>query len=121
MGEIAKSDRQITLYYSSKSVRAKQTLVYARAEGFPIREVDILKTPLTGTQLCEIAQRLGLEVKDLVNQDHPAFARKFGETELSTNDWIKLIQHNPDILKQPIAIRGDLTILVETPTDIIKI
>lgn len=121
MGEIAKSERQITLYYSSKSVRAKQTLAYAKAEGFPIREVDIMKTPLTGTQLCELAERLGVELKDLVNQDHPSFSRKFGETDLSTNDWIKLIQHHPDILKQPIAIRGDLTILVETPTDIIKI
>lgn len=121
MGEIAKSERQITLYYSSKSVRAKQTLAYAKAEGFPIREVDILKTKLTGTQLCELAERLDLELKDLVNQNHPAFSSKFGETDLSTNDWIKLIQHNPEVLKQPIAIRGDLTILVETPTDIIKI
>ena len=109
MGEIAKSDRQISLYYNSNSVRAKQTLAYAKAEGLRIREVDILKT------------RLNLEVKDLVNQSHPAFTAKFEPMELSPNDWIKLIQHNPEIMKQPIALRGDLTILVETPTDIIKI
>ena len=121
MGEIAKSERQITLYYSSKSVRAKQALAYAKAEGFRMREVDIMKTPLTGTQICELAVRLDLKVSDLVNQSHPAYTSKFEEAELSTNDWIKLIQHHPDILKQPIAIRGDLTILVETPTDIIKI
>ena len=121
MGEIAKSERQITLYYNSKSVRAKQALAYARAEGFRIREVDILKTPLTGTHIAELAERLDLQVSDLVNQDHPAFKAKFEPMELSTNDWIKLIRHNPEIMKQPIALRGDLTILVETPTDIIKI
>ena len=121
MGEIATSERQITFYYSSKSKRAKQALAYAQTEGLPIQKIDILKTPLTGTQIAELSDRLGILVKDLVNQDHPSFKTKFEPMELSTNDWIKLIQHHPDILKQPIALRGDLTILVETPTDIIKI
>jgi len=121
MGEIATSDRLITLYYSSKSSRAKQTLAYARAEGWPIHEIDLLKTPLTGTQIVELAHRLGLEVKDLVNQEHPSYNSKFEYHNLSTDDWIKMIQHNPEIMKQPIALRGMLTILVETPTDIIKI
>ena len=121
MGEIATSDRQITLFYNSKSSRAKQTLAYAKAEGLPIQEIDVLQTPVTGTQIIEIADRLGIKVADLVNQDHPTYTVKFNKAELSSEDWINMIQNNPDILKQPIAIRGDITILVETPSDIIKI
>lgn len=121
MGEIATSNRQITLFYSSNSVRAKQTLAYAKAEGLKIEEIDILKTKLTGTQLVELAARLQLDLSDLVNQEHPAYQAKFEPQNLSTDDWIKMIQHNPEIMKQPIALRGDKTILVETPTDIIKI
>lgn len=121
MGEIATSERQITLYYSSKSTRAKQTLAYAKAEGLPIFEIDILKVPLTGTQIAELADRLGMEVKDLVNQEHPSYKAHFDPHEFSTDDWIKMIRHNPEIMKQPIALRGKMTILVETPTDIIKI
>jgi len=121
MGEIATSDRQITLYYSSKSTRAKQTLAYAKTEGLPIQEIDILNNTLTGTQIVELAERLGLKVADLVNQQHPAYTAKFERHDLSTDDWIKMIHHNPDIMKQPIAIRGGNTILVETPTDILKI
>lgn len=121
MGEIATSDRQITLFYSSKSVRAKQTLAYAKAEGLAIQTIDILKTPITGMQISELAGRLGLEIKDLVNQEHPSYTSKFEHHELSSEDWIKMIKHNPEIMKQPIALRGDKTILVETPSDIIKI
>ena len=121
MGEIATSERQITLLYNSKSSRAKQTLAYAKAEGLPIQEVDILKTPLTGTLIAELADRLGIEVKDLVNQNHPAYTSKFELSDLSSEDWIKMIKHNPEIMKQPIALRGNMTILVETPSDIIKI
>ena len=121
MGKISTSPRQITLYYSSDSVRAKQTMVYAIAEGLPVSSIDIMKTPLTGTQIANLASRLGIEIKDLVNQDHPAYERKFAHHDLSHRDWIKMIQHNPEIMKQPIALRGDIAILVETPTDIIKI
>ena len=121
MGEIATSNRQITLFYSSKSIRAKQTLAYAKAEGLPIQEVDILRTKLTGTQIVELADRLDLTVADLVNQEHPAYTSNFEHHNFSTDDWIKMIQHHPEIMKQPIALRGNITILVETPTDIIKI
>jgi arsenate reductase len=121
MGEIATSNRQITLFYSSKSTRAKKTLAYAKAEGLPVLEVDILKSELTGTQIAELANRLKIEVKDLINQDHPYYKEQFERHDFSSRDWIKMIQHNPEILKQPIALRGDITILVETPSDIIKI
>ncbi|MFX0557501.1 arsenate reductase family protein [Maribacter sp. CXY002] len=121
MGEIATSERQITLYYSSKSIRAKKTLAYAKAEGLPILEIDILKVPLTGTQIAELADRLQIEVEELVNQDHPSYTSHFEHHDFSADDWIKMIRHNPEIMKQPIALRGDITILVNTPTDIIKI
>ena len=121
MGEIATSERQITLYYSSKSSRAKQTLAYAKAEGLPIFEIDILKVPLTGTQIAELAGKLNMEVKDLVNQEHPSYKAHFEHHEFSTDDWIKMIRHNPEIMKQPIALRGKVTLLIETPADIIKI
>lgn len=121
MGEIATSERQITLYYSSKSSRAKQTIAYAKAEGLPILEIDILKVPLTGTQIVELADKLKIKVKDLVNQEHPSYKSHFNPHEFSTDDWIKMIRHNPEIMKQPIALRGKTTILIETPTDIIKI
>lgn len=121
MGEIATSERQITLFYNSNSTRAKQTLAYAKAEGLRLLEIDILKTPLTGTQIAELADRLEIKIKDLVNQEHPTYKSKFEHHDFSERDWIKMIQHNPEIMKQPIALRGKTTILVETPTDIIKI
>ena len=121
MGEIATSERQITIFYNSKSKRAKQALAYAKSEGWPIQQIDILKIPPTGTQIAELSDRLGILVKDLVNQDHPAYTKKFEPGEFSSDDWIKMIRNNPEIMKQPIAIRGDITILIETPTDILRL
>lgn len=121
MGEIATSKRQITIFCDPNSIRAKKTLAHAKAEGLTIQEIDTTKTVLTGTQIWELADRLKMEIKDLVNQEHPSYHNKFKHHELSNTDWIKMIQHNPEILKQPIALHGDNTILVETPTDILNI
>lgn len=121
MGEINTSNKQITMFYNSNSRIAKQTLAYAKTEGLPIQDIDVLKTPLTGTQIAELATKLNIEVNDLVNQEHPDYHHKFNHHNLSEIDWITMIQNNPKILKQPIALKGDSTILIETPTDIIKI
>lgn len=120
-GVISTSDGQITLFYNSRSQRGKQTLAYAQTHGLPIEEVDILMTPLTGTQITELADRLGISIKEMVNQEHYKYRRKFTVQCFSSEDWITVIQNHPEIMKQPIALRGNKTILVETPTDIIRI
>ncbi|MGM5469999.1 arsenate reductase family protein [Flavobacteriaceae bacterium LMO-SS05] len=120
-GVISTSDRQITLFYNSRSQRGKQALAYAKTHGLAVQEIDILKTPITGTQITELADRLGMPIQEMVNQEHYKYRRKFTFQCFSSEDWITMIQNHPEIMKQPIALRGDRTILVETPTDIMRI
>lgn len=121
MKEIATSNRQVTLFYSSDSIRAKKALAFAKTKELPIREIDILSTPLTGTQLLEITHALNLNIEDMVNQEHPYFKTHFGHLDFSETNWLKMIEHNPKILKQPIAMLGDDIVLIETPTDILRL
>ncbi|WP_299212179.1 ArsC/Spx/MgsR family protein [uncultured Dokdonia sp.] len=121
MGEIATSDREVILYYNPDSKIGKKVLAYAKAEGCALREVDVLKTPFTGTQLKELANRLQLTIDGLVNTQHPEFENHFGNPNFSDDDWIKLMRKNPQFIKEPIVIKGDKTILVETPSDITKL
>lgn len=121
MSEIAKSERQITLIYNSESVRAKKTLALALTKELPIREIDVLTDGLTREQYAEIATSLNLPIDELVNQDHPYFKEHFGHREFSDMDWLTMIEHNPQILKQPIAMRGEKAILIDTPTDILQL
>jgi arsenate reductase len=121
MGEIATSERQISLYYNPESNIAEKTLAFAVAQGLPILEIDILKNPPTGTQLGELSDRLNLKIKDLVNLEHEFCKSISWESEFSSDDWIKMIRKNPEIMKQPIALRGDKTIIVHIPTDILNI
>ena len=120
-GVISTSERQITMFYNSISDTAKQTLAYARTHGLAIEKIDVLQNSLTGTQITELAFRLGIKVNEMVNQDHFKYRKKFDFKDFSSEDWITMIQNHPEIMKQPIVLRGNKTMLVETPTDILKI
>ncbi len=121
MSEIATSKRQITFIYNSDSVRARKALALIQTKELPIREIDVLTTKLTRAQLADIASDLNLPISELVNQDHPYFQEHFGHADFSDMEWLTMIEHNPQILKQPIAMMGDKTILVDTPTDVLQL
>lgn len=76
---------------------------------------------MTGTQITELADRLGINIDEMVNQEHYKYRRKFTLQCFSSEDWITVIQNHPEIMIQPIALRGARTILVKTPTDILRI
>lgn len=121
MAEIATSERQMTLFCNAESSIAKQTIAHAKAERVSLLVIDLLKTKLTGTQLVELADKLGMAVKDLVAMGRPAFKKKFGDVDFSTFDWLTAMRENPEIIKQPIALKGKKILLIETPSDILKL
>lgn len=109
MGTIAKDKRQITLYYSSKTSIGKQLDAYVNASEKKVLSIDISKTDVTGTHWVEIAEGLGVQVSDLIGNDHPDFKEKYGDgkIDLEANDWLKVLENNPELLKSPIAINGE--------------
>ncbi len=121
MPELATSEYEIILFYNPSRPFGEQTLAYAKGEGFPVRDVDILQNRFTGTQLEEIAERLATNIAGLVNKDHPDFSSKYDNSDFSDDDWIKILQKNPKFIKEPIAIRGHQAILVETPSDLSRL
>ena len=121
MGEIATSNWEVILFYNPNSVIAEKTLAYAKADGLPIKDVDIIKTPFTGTQFEELADRLHISSSKIVNQEHPDFKKRYRNPNLKDEDWIKILRKHPEFIREPIVIRGGKTILVKTPRDIVNL
>ncbi len=122
MGVISKDENQLNLYYNSDHKLSKEALAYAESSDAKLNAVDISKTKVTGTQWVEIAEKLGKKVDELLEKDHPVFKEKFDkDVEFGTEDAVKVLQNNPEVLVYPIATRGDKAILVKMMTDILKL
>jgi arsenate reductase-like glutaredoxin family protein len=109
MGSIAKDSRQITFFYNSESSLGKQVNAYVNSAEKDVLGVDIIKTKVTAKQWSEIAEGLGKNISDLIDQNHPDFKSAYGEEsiDLEEKEWLRLLEKNPSVLVNPIAINGN--------------
>lgn len=116
----ANTNKEITLIYNSEDHIGQQIMAYACIENMPIHDIDLKKRKLTATQWAELASRMKMHIRDLVNTEGSEFFQKFGEVnELSDEDWLSLLVHNPDILKAPIVMKGDKVVMMCNPQEML--
>lgn len=116
----ANTDKEITLIYNSEERIGRQILAYAQIENIPIHDIDLAHMKLTTTHWVELASRMGINLRDLVNTESSNFLQKFGNmNELSDDDWLKLLVHNPTILRAPIVMKGNKIVMMSNPQDML--
>jgi len=116
----ANTNKEITLIYNSEEHIGRQILAYIQTENMLVHDIDLKYMKLTPTQWAELADRLNIDVHELVNTENPNFFQKFGEvTDLTGQDWLNLLAHNPDILKAPIVMKGTKISMMSNPQEML--
>lgn len=120
MTVIARNDRQLIVYYDSKSDLGRKVRAHAESSDLKVLPVDLLKSNLTGTEWAEIAEMLGVTVDKLIDQDHPIFKETYGNdhVDLDETDAMKVLAKNPETLVFPIGVRGNRAVQVKQSTDL---
>lgn len=122
MGILATDNNKITLIYNSENSIGKQTYAYVSSSKKGVLAIDSAKTNITGTQWAEIAEGLDVPLADLINQDHPDFKKAYGEKVDLTDahDYLKILEHKPELLITPIVIVDGNFHAIESPSDFVK-
>ena len=117
MGVIATNSNQITFYYNSNSSISKQALAYLQDSHKKILTIDISETKVTTTQWAEISTKLKTPAKDLINKAHPDYTKIYNsESDLSDQDWLKVIENNPEVVAFPILIVNNTFYKIDSPS-----
>jgi len=110
---------EIFLIYNSKIIRDRETLAYAKAlKSYVIKDLDITKDFLTQMQLAEIAQKLNVTMRGLL--DKKSASENTNLLHLSEDDLFKVLKNNPDLLRTPIAIYPDKAAFIGSPYDFVN-
>ena len=117
MGVIARDDREFTLIYSHSSRVGKHALAYLQGIDDKLNAVDISKTKVSDTQWTEIAEALNCKVGDLIDK---RLLEGEDTSDYGTDDWLKILQNNHEVLSHPIAIHGDKTKQISNGPDVLK-
>lgn len=121
MGVISTDKNEIKLFFHSENSIGKQIQAYVLASEKKILTIDISKTKVTGTQWVELAKGLGVSISDLINQEHPDFIKNYGDhPNLEQDDWLKILDKQPEVLTTPIAIIGKHFVQLKSPSDFVK-
>jgi arsenate reductase len=114
-------NREILFYYDPKMSVAKKALAYAKSISDNVNMVEYHKEHFTPTVWRQILQMLDLDPKQLVNKAKPYYQEKLRGRHFEMDDWINILTHQPDLIRAPIAIKGDSAVLVENPTDVYRL
>ncbi|MEW4924660.1 hypothetical protein [Algibacter sp. 2305UL17-15] len=120
MSILARDKRQLTYIYSSASQLGKQVLGYIHAIDKKVDVIDISKDKLGDTIWVELSENLGIPLDEIItipdNQKDD-----FGTTDdFDTEDWIKIINNNPELLQKPIAVNKERVMLISHRSEILK-
>lgn len=120
MGILANDDEQLTYIYSSESDLGRKVLGYLEGLDEGIRTVDISRDNLGDTVWTEISEILGMSFKEILAIDHPDAPEVVVNGDFDVNGWLKILDKNPMLLQNPIAINGKKSKLIKSRSDILS-
>ena len=121
MHKTLSNSTEIQLYFKSDCSKSKKALAYAKSLSNSVNTVDLSRTKNTGTIWRNILEKLNKSPKDLFDKSKPYYQANIRGRDFEDRDWTNLLINNPDLLRSPIAIKGEKAIILDNPTDIYKI
>jgi len=115
------NSREIMIYYNPESSRDRKTVAHARGIVPHVRTYAFGKTPSTRTSWQTILKSLDMHPKELMNKADPYYQANLRGREFSKDHWLRVIEHNPNLIKAAIAIKGNQAILCNSEQDIYKL
>jgi arsenate reductase len=115
------SNREILIYYNRDSSSDRKTVAHAQAILKHVKTYTFQKSPANNTEWCKILKALNVHPKELMNKAHPYYQANIRGREFQDEDWYNVLRRNPDIIKAPIAVRGNKVVFCLSPTDIYRL
>lgn len=114
---LSRDKKQLTYIYSASSHLGKQVLGYIQGIDKKIEVIDVDTTKLSDTIWVELSENLNTPLPNLFAIDNSDVKNN---KDLKTNDWLKMINNNPELLQRPIAINGEKAMQITNRSEILK-
>lgn len=113
--------KEITLIYNFDKQGDREAIAYAKQMAANVNEVDISKNPLTERQLAQLIDKLGVSVEKLIDNKSDIYKEKYEGKDMEESDWLGVLKHNPNLMKTPIGILGEKSIICDLPSHILSL
>jgi arsenate reductase len=85
----------------------------------PVEIVEYLRTPLSVTQLQQLNQLLGCQVREMIRDSEPVYQELgLADTALSDAQLYEAIAAHPILLQRPIVVRNGRAVIGRPPENV---
>ncbi|MBT6402076.1 arsenate reductase (glutaredoxin) [Candidatus Woesearchaeota archaeon] len=110
----------LTIYHNPQCSKSRKTLEIILKRTKDVEIVEYLRTPPTKQDLRKILKKLNLTVIQIVRTKEKEFQEIINK-DLSDEELMDLIVHNPILLERPIVINGKNAIIGRPPENVLKL
>lgn len=114
-------DSEISLFHNPECNKAKKARAMAGSLARTVNAYEFSKLPRTQTQWRELLGSLGKKAKDILDKSKPYYQANIRGRDFQEEDWLNIVINNPDLIRSPIAMRGNKALLLDNPSDILRI
>lgn len=112
---------EIKLIYNSSRMEEKRAVGYAEAlKDHKLQTIDVTREHITETQLAELADQLGVEIRELVDEQSALYKDNFADKDFEDGELLRVLSQNMEMLKTPIALKDERAFFVTASYDFIK-
>lgn len=115
------NNSEISLFHNPDCSKAKKALAYAGSLARSVSAYEFSKLPKTQSQWRDLLQSLGKKAKDILDKSKPYYQANIRGRDFHDEDWLNIVINNPDLIRSPIAMKGNRALLLDNPTDILRI
>ncbi|RUA27762.1 MAG: hypothetical protein DSY77_16970 [Bacteroidetes bacterium] len=113
-----KSDMEIKFIYNSSQIKEREAYGYAKSlDQHYINAIDLDKEFLTERQWAELAKKLNVKVKDLIDQNNDYYQDVLQDKDFDEHDLLRLMKDHPQIIKTPIIDSAKFARFIKSPYD----
>lgn len=113
-----KSDMEIKFIYNSSQIKEREAYGYAKSlDQHYINAIDLDKEFLTERQWAELAKKLNVQVKDLIDQNNDYYQDILQDKDFDEHDLLRLMKDHPQIIKTPIIDSAKFARFIKSPYD----
>ncbi|TRW49966.1 arsenate reductase (glutaredoxin) [Aliidiomarina halalkaliphila] len=99
---------EYTIYHNPRCSKSRETLKLLQEKGIEPRVVEYLKNPLLPTELLDLADQVGVALKDLLrNKEDEYKAHGFADVLDSPEQLAKKLSEHIKVLERPIVVNND--------------
>src|SRR5690554_1835896 len=111
----------IKVYHNGDRYTVSQIMALAESNQVKVSEQNIKDEKLSGTQLLTLSNKLEMSLDKMVDKESELYKKSLQNVNYDEADWLQVLTEHPELLKMPNVERGSEILIVETPTDVLKL